>query len=523
MDHRPGDPSWQPAGAAPDRGEGALAPYLRALAGHRTLVALITLAALAGSLAWITLRAPQYEATAQLLVTPLPQDDRTFLGLQMIRDSGDPTRTVQTAAALVNSEQAATLAASRLGGGWTPRRVGELVDVQPVGESNILAVSARWTDPVGAARLANEFGDAALRTRQVGLRRQISGAITRLRAQVRALRLAGGAVGPELSQLQQLHTLRDSPDPTLSVSQQAVAPASASGPPAWLVVAMALLAGFTLATGTALLLDNLNRRIRDTGDAFGLLPIPVLARVPLLSDRHRRRTGDAPGSMPPAVQEAFRTLAVQLEQRTGGSGTIMITSASSGDGKTTCAINLAFALVAAGRRVTLMDFDLRKPDVANLLGLGDRAGLTSLLKTDVAVSDLLVQAPQLPPLRVVPAGTRGDTLMLEPLTRRLPDIVEQARATGEYLILDTPPLGEVGDALRMAAHADQILVVTRPGHTARGHFELMRDLLGRSGSQPTGFIVLGEADGLSPSYGYGEPPANGSRPHPPEPAALPRV
>jgi capsular exopolysaccharide synthesis family protein len=502
--------------AAPEA-EGALGPYLRALAGHRTLVVFVTLAAVAASVAWLSARMPAYEATAQLLVTPLPQDDRTFLGLQMIRDSGDPTRTVQTAAALMKSEQAAALTAQRLGSDWSARRVAAAVDVEPVGESNILAVSARWRDAVGAARLANEFTDAALRSRSIVLREQIDAAFTRLREQVRALRRNGAAAGAELAQLQQLHTLRAGPDPTLSLSQRAVAPASPSGAPPWLVVAMALLAGFTLAIGAALFLDHLNRRIRDSDEAVDVLGIDVLARVPLLGERQRRAAASAPGSTPPAVQEAFRTLAVQLQLRTGGSGTVMITSASSGDGKTTSAINLAFALVAAGRRVILMDFDLRKPDVADVLGIRDRPGLTSLLKADMAVADLLVQTPQLPPLRVVPAGSRGETLMLEPLTRRLADIVEQARSAADYLILDTPPLGEVGDALRVAAHADQILVVTRPAHTDRGRLELMRDLLVRGGTPPSGMIVLGEHEPLSPYYAYGVRSTNGHVPQQPPP------
>jgi capsular exopolysaccharide synthesis family protein len=190
----------------------------------------------------------------------------------------------------------------------------------------------------------------------------------------------------------------------------------------------------------------------------------------------------------------------------------MITSASSGDGKTTSAINLAFALVAAGKRVTLIDFDLRKPELAGLLALGDRPGLTSLLKGDASVADLAVQAPQLPPLRVVPAGTRGDAAMLEPLMRRLPDVIAQARRAADYVILDTPPLGEVGDALRIAAQADQILVVARPGHTDRGHLELMRDLLARSGRSPAGMILVGLRDPAASYHGYGGASANGHAP-----------
>jgi Mrp family chromosome partitioning ATPase/capsular polysaccharide biosynthesis protein len=502
-------------------GEGALGPYLRALRAHRALVALVTLVAIAASLGWLSLRAPEYSATAQLLVTPLPQDDRTFLGLQLIRDSGDPTRTVQTAAALVSSQQAALLTARRLGPGWTAQRIAHAVDVEPVGESNILAVSARWPQPAVAARLANEFAAAALGFRRLGLQAQIDAAMGRLREQLRATKRAGGrAPDADVAQLQQLHNLRNAPDPTLSLSQEAVAPTSPSGAPGWLVLVLAGLGGFTLAMGAALLTGHLNRRVRDSDEAVGLFATDVLARVPLAGTR-QRRAARAPLSMPPAVQEAFRTLAVQLEQRSGGSGTIMITSASSGDGKTSSAIGLACALVASGRRVTLMDFDLRKPDIARLLGLGDRPGLTSLLRAHATVADLLVQAPQLPPLRVLTAGTRGDTLMLEPLTRRLPEIVAQARRAADYLILDTPPLGEVGDALRMAAQADEILVVARPGHTDRGHVELMRDLLERSGRRPTGMILIGESDGPSPAYGYAPARTNGRGPHP-EPALPPR-
>lgn len=501
----------------PDRDGGALGPYLRALRAHRTLVVLVTLTALVGSVGWLAVRVPQYRASAQLLVTPLPQDDRTFLGLQMIRDSGDPTRTVQTAAALLTSRQAAGLVAQRLGPGWTAERVAQAVDVEPVGESNILAVSARWSHPAGATRLANEYAAATLRARRQALRAQIQATIARLAAQKRAIERAGVVEGEiQPGQLQQLRTLREAPDPTLSLSQRAVVPASAAGAPAWLVMVMALIAGFTVATGAALLIDHLNRRIRDADEAIDLFPLDVLARVPLLAERQRRAAGDSPAAMPPAVQEAFRTLAVQLEQRTAGSGTIMITSASSGDGKTTSAINLAFALVAAGRRVTLIDFDLRKPDIAGLLGLGERPGLTALVRSDTAFADLLVQAPQLPPLRVVPAGTSLDgTVMLETLSRRLPEIIAQGRDTADYLILDTPPLGEVSDALRIAGHVDQILVVTRPGHTDRDHFEFMRELLRRNGSRPAGLVLLDDSSGPSaPYYGYGGARSNGDGPRP---------
>ena len=67
------------------------------------LVIVVTLAAIGASIAWIALRPPTYEATANILVTPLAQEDQTFLGLHVVREAGDPTRTVQTAATLIKS------------------------------------------------------------------------------------------------------------------------------------------------------------------------------------------------------------------------------------------------------------------------------------------------------------------------------------------------------------------------------------------------------------------------------------
>src|SRR3954452_24204242 len=158
-----------------ERPEGALGPYLRAIRAHRLTVALIVLAALAGALLYVALRAPTYEASADILVTPLPQDDQTFIGVQVVRDSpSDPTRTVQTAANLLDSPNAAALAARRLGHGWTFASVDSATDVQPKGQSNILTVSAEsHKSGADAARIANTFATAALTARATTLKTQI--------------------------------------------------------------------------------------------------------------------------------------------------------------------------------------------------------------------------------------------------------------------------------------------------------------------------------------------------------------
>jgi capsular exopolysaccharide synthesis family protein len=505
-----------------DPRDGPLAPYLRALRAHRLLIAVITLCALAGSVAWLALRTPDYRATAQVLVTPVPQDSLAYPGLQILRaDANESTRTVQTAAALVDSPRAARITADRLGGGWTSRRVEEAVEVSPQGESNVLSVTATVEGAELAARVATTFARAALDTRAELLRSQVDAAISQLRGR-QAPADAGSDAAVELSQqLSQLQAIRTGGDPTLSLSQPATVPPGPVGAPPWLVVVMAVLAGFVVATGAALLLEFLDRRIRDEDELSGVYPLPVLSHIPKLAREFRgRRRRRSILSTPPAIREAFRSLQVQLDRTGEPPRVIMLTSPSAEDGKTTCAVNLAVALVGAGHRVVLMDLDLRKPDVGRSLGVTPKQGLVSLLASDAQLEDLLVQPPEVPPLRVLPAGEDGDFVLLEALGRRLPEMFAEARELADYVIVDTAPLGEVSDALMVVDHADELIVVARPGNTNRTNLELMRDLLGRSGRSPTGYLVIGDAPGRSTSYyTYGMAARQGA----PKSAAVPHL
>ena len=493
--------------------EGALGPYLRALRAHRLLAVLIVLAALAGSIAYLALRAPEYEAESQLLVTPVAAEDETFLGLEVLRTSDDPTRTVQTAATLVDSPQAARRAAQRLGGDWTPAAVMAAVEVEPKGESNILSVTARTDDSREAARLANEFARSALAVRDQALGRQISLKLAQLEARLERLpgaSLAAADVGARVDALQSIQT---DGDPTLSIAQPASVPTSSAGAPSWLIVALALLAGFALASGTAIVLELLNRSVRDEEDAVTHFPLPVLARVPLVSRRESRPAPGGSWALPPPVREAFRSVLLQLGEREGDSSrTLMVTSASTGDGKSTTAVNLAVSIAAAGHEVILMDFDIRKPDVAEMLGLEEPPPLDVLVGTAAsgnagsAFSDLLVSPPGLPNMSVLATGASraGGSALVELLDRTLLELLAEAKKHAEYVVLDTAPLGEVSDALRVAPQADDILMVVRAGGTNRANLETARDLLLRSGYVPKGFILIGDVPGVPRGYyGYG--------------------
>ena len=240
--------------------------------------------------------------------------------------------------------------------------------------------------------------------------------------------------------------------------------------------------------------------MRDEEDLLERFPLPVLTRVPM--SRRRGGDGDAGAVPDPGVREAFRTLQVQLGEPGEGGRVVMLTSASMGDGKTTSAINLARALVAAGHRVVLLDFDLRKPDVGARLGVS--SDVLGLFRSNVRLSDLLVQVPSTRALRILSAPPRGDiSPVLEALSRRLPELLAQARELADYVVIDTAPLGRVSDALRIAASADDVLLVARPGNTDGKELTLARELLEHMGVDPAGVVIVGSTGfARAEYYGY---------------------
>jgi len=236
---------------------------LRAIKAHRLLFALIIVICVGGAITGLKLKTGAYEAHARVLMTPVPSDDRTFLGVQLIRDTGDPTRTAQTAATLLEARDAATLTAARLGPDRTPSQVAAAVSVESIGESNVLAVRATAASPDLAARSATEYARAALTVRARTIRAQIERLIASLQLQQRAIGDASSTAASDLAlRIAQLRTALAQGDPTLSF-QQAAGQGIAIGPPAWLVLTLATLAGITLSAAAVVLLKMTRTRIRD--------------------------------------------------------------------------------------------------------------------------------------------------------------------------------------------------------------------------------------------------------------------
>src|SRR5690349_256445 len=154
--------------------------YAEAVRRHPAVVIGIAVLAILAGVLWLALRSPGYEAGAEILVAPVPAEEEAFVGIDVVHESGDATRTVQTAVSLLHSPAAAAGAATALGPPWTSRKVERTVRVEPQGESSVVVVTARARSGAEAVRVANAYAAAALSARDREVSRQIRARIAAL-------------------------------------------------------------------------------------------------------------------------------------------------------------------------------------------------------------------------------------------------------------------------------------------------------------------------------------------------------
>jgi succinoglycan biosynthesis transport protein ExoP len=264
---------------------------------------------------------------------------------------------------------------------------------------------------------------------------------------------------------------------------RALAPQQPVSPNVPMNIAIGLAAGLALGIGLAFLLAFTDSRVKnlEAAEALGLTVLGVLPELAANERKARagaRRRGDV--ANPPqrdltvhthprsAMAEACRTLRTNLAFLSADRPleAIVVTSPAPSDGKTTVAISLAIAFAQSGKRVLLVDSDMRRPRLHRTLGVPGRAGLTTLLVTETSLPDV-VQATEVPGLHVLPCGPVPPNPAELLHTARFGKFVEDARAAYDHIIFDSPPVGAVTDAAILAPQLDGVLIVLRANRTHR--------------------------------------------------------
>ena len=463
-----------------------------------------------------------YEAEAEVLVSPVGNDDPVTQGLPLIRESNDPTRDVETAARLVTGRNVAERVRRQLKLSESAANLVESVDAAPVAQSNIVAVTGDGRYARSGPRSDQRVSRAAWwpsERRSCGARSTSSCPACDERAAAEAGTPVAGTQGSASSQLEQLERLRASGDPTLRLQTSAVAPSDAAKPRPVLTLAAAILGGLVLGVGAAFVLQALDPRLRREEQLRELYSLPILARIPnekrastfsrgrrrfRIGPRRKRRKALGPRQLSPITLEAYRTLRGMLaaSSSTFEEGrSLLVTGASPSEGKTTSAINLASSLALAGNRVILIEADFRRPTMAEALGVRPTIGIGKVLLGNAPLREALVSVPPFGDTLRVLAVDRAHDALAEVLS--LPaatKVLEEARQLADFVVVDSPPLTEVVDALPLARQVDEVLLVVRMGSSNLSRLQRLGELLAQNGITPTGFVVVGVGSSEETSY-----------------------
>jgi succinoglycan biosynthesis transport protein ExoP len=291
-----------------------------------------------------------------------------------------------------------------------------------------------------------------------------------------------------------------------------------TSPVLWQFLLMGAALGFAMATGSAYLLDVADKSFRNPEEIRRRLGLPIVGHVPyVMASTEPVMTLDGAGNpveldpglialhqpMSPAA-EGFRGIRTALYFNTHGQrhNVIQVTSPNMGDGKTTLITNLAVSIAQSGRKVLIVDADLRRPRVHRSFGLTGKVGLAEVI-AGTAELDEAIQITVVPNLSVLPCGRRPQNPAELLTTPRFEDVIDDLRSAFDYVLVDTPPLLAVSDPCIVAPRVDGLLLTIRLSKNGRPAAERARDLLAGLKTNIIGVVVNGVGKhGSMTGYGY---------------------
>ena len=276
-------------------------------------------------------------------------------------------------------------------------------------------------------------------------------------------------------------------------------------------ILLAMLFSCLAGVGGAVLADLLDKTVRDPEQVARTLRTEVIGSLPLMKNERGalaalqgRKKGE--GSEEHEVSgfgESVRTLrnSILLANFDRRYRSLLVTSASPGEGKTTTAANLAVAHAEQGLRTLLIDGDLRRPSVHRNFNLPSVVGLSNALLGELNWKEALLHLEGLPELDILPAGPpsrRASDLV----GRGLTEVLEEASSEYDLVILDAPPLLGFAEPLQMATAVDGVVVVAKAGQTSRKAVASVLATLNRLRAKVVGIVLNEVHKELSDSYYY---------------------
>jgi len=306
------------------------------------------------------------------------------------------------------------------------------------------------------------------------------------------------------------------------------------GPNTELNYVLAIIFGFVIPFIFVFLLVFFDTKIHSVQDVERLSSIPVLGLIGKSRQDSNLVVYNRPKS---SIAESFRGLRTSLQfiykrKELEGSKTVLLTSSVSGEGKTFCSMNLASVFALSGKKTVLVGLDLRKPKIFNDFDIKNEVGVVNYLVGQESLA-AITQATRFENLDVITAGAVPPNPSELLMSEQMDLLMEELRARYDYIILDTPPIGLVSDALNLFRHTDATLYVVRQNYTKDPMLNVINEKYRKGEVKNVSFVLnyfqqkgkygYGYGYGYDYGYGYGNTYGNGYHENEPKQAFWSRL
>ncbi|MBD2435787.1 polysaccharide biosynthesis tyrosine autokinase [Nostoc sp. FACHB-110] len=306
-----------------------------------------------------------------------------------------------------------------------------------------------------------------------------------------------------LKKVQELQVAENSNTANARIIAQALVPEKPESAKKTIILVLGVLFGAFLSTSSVLLLEMRDKSLKTLKEVREAFAYPLLGVIPLYSNKtnYRKRETDlttvgiAVRDMPYSLtSEIYRMIQANLKFLSSDKivKTIVVTSAVPKEGKSTVAANLAAAIAQLGRRVLLIDADMRIPSQHHFWQLTNAAGLSEVLvgqtEFDIAVNKVMDN------LDVLTAGVRPPNPLALLDSKRMASLIDSFSSQYDCVIFDAPPALLAADALAISQMSDGILLVSRPGVIDSNSASALQEMLNRANHNVLGLVVNGIID-----------------------------
>lgn len=280
------------------------------------------------------------------------------------------------------------------------------------------------------------------------------------------------------------------------------------GPKTQVNYVIALIIGLLVPLFIVFLIFFINNQIQNTDDIVKLTTIPLIGVVGLKHNDTNLSVFEKPKS---ALSESFRAIRSSLQflykkQNVSGTKTVMITSSVSGEGKTFCSINIATVFALSEKKTVIVGFDLRKPKIFQDFNISNEIGVVNYLIGQNKLEDIIFKT-HIPYLDVITSGPVPPNPSELIMSENMSNFMDELKSKYDYIILDTPPVGLVTDAIELTQFADITLYVTRQNFSRKDMINLLNNRVKRGELANVSIILNGFENkakyGAGYGYGYG--------------------